>query len=454
MKKRVTDSLKLKWILLAGTLVRLFYIVATPVVQQRQYDLGSVSVSEGIFTGHLGYIFYLFTNRALPDFDPREVYQFFHPPLHHILSAAWMKIVSIFSDSQQLWIESLQVLPFLYSVAILLVLWQICKEFHISEKAQCCVMAIFVFHPSLIFMSGSINNDCLALLFQFLSIWFFLRWYHNRTCGNIVFLALSLALGVLTKLSVGQLAVPIGIMFLVLLVGAVREWRKTKDNSNLKKLFLQYMVFGVVCVPLGIMWALRCFILYGMPFTYVNSLPVQSWQYVGDYTFLERFFIPNLKELFLSLSHGSLGFGENVWVQLFRTAVLGECDMSTFPLIGKMLAMFLIVFGFILALWAFVLFVKEIIIDKEKRLNTGIRCFWILTYVVIFALYLNFCYGFPHQCTMNFRYIVPTILFPGVAVGLWLDKTRELFFAVWMKRLVCIFSILSCLMCVVWVVAI
>lgn len=71
-------------ILLMGILLRLYYILATPVIQSRQYDLGSVDAEQGIFTGHLGYIFYLFTKKGLPDFDPREVYQFFHP--HCIIS--------------------------------------------------------------------------------------------------------------------------------------------------------------------------------------------------------------------------------------------------------------------------------------------------------------------------------------------------------------------------------
>ena len=129
MKKKVTDNVKLKCIMLTGILLRLYYILATPVIQTRQYDLGSAVPEEGIFSGHLGYIFYLFTYKGLPDFDPREVYQFFHPPLHHTLSALWMGVVSLFTDNRDLWIEWLQVLPFLYSVLMLLIIWQICKEF-------------------------------------------------------------------------------------------------------------------------------------------------------------------------------------------------------------------------------------------------------------------------------------------------------------------------------------
>ncbi len=67
MKKQATDEVKLKILLLAGSLLRLYYILATPVIQSRQYDLGTASPEEGIFTGHLGYIFYLFTHQLIAD---------------------------------------------------------------------------------------------------------------------------------------------------------------------------------------------------------------------------------------------------------------------------------------------------------------------------------------------------------------------------------------------------
>lgn len=414
-------------ILLMGILLRLYYILATPVIQSRQYDLGSVDAEQGIFTGHLGYIFYLFTKKGLPDFDPREVYQFFHPPLHHILSALWMGVVSLFTDNRKVWIEWLQVLPLLYSVLILLVIWQICKEFKLQGRAQRFVMAIAAFHPSLIFMAGSINNDGLALLFQFLTIWMALRWYRERNYMNILGIALSISLGMLTKLSVGMFAIPVGFLFLYVFI---TEWREGAQKATVwtgfpKKRFVQYVIFGIVCVPIGLSWAVRCLLRFGMPLTYVNRLPEQSWQYVGNYSLMERFFIPNPIKFLKNLAQGSLGFGENVWVQLFRTSALGECDLSTFPMWGKIIALLMIAVAACLAIWAFVLLVRVFVFGKKEEfpaLDMGIRCFWLIGYLVLFGSYLNFCYNFPHQCTMNFRYMVPTVLYPAVAAGLAIKR--------------------------------
>lgn len=455
MKKRVTNELKLKLMILVGILLRLYYIIATPIVQNRQYDLGSAVPSEGIFTGHLGYIFYLFTYKGLPDFDPREVYQFFHPPLHHTISALWMGIVSIFTDNMNVWMEWLQVLPFIYSVIIILVIWQICKEFHLQGLALNLVMAIVIFHPSLIFMSGSINNDCLSLLFQFLTLLTALRWYRNRTYPNIIAIALSISLGMITKLSVGMFAIPVAFLFLYVIL---TEWKQRGKNwgSFPVSRFLQYLAFGAVCIPIGLSWALRCLIRFDMPLTYVNALPVNSWQYVGNYTMWERFFIPNPIKLLRNLSQGSLGFGENVWMQLFRTSALGECDLTTFPMWGKVIAMLMMAVAGLLAIWAFGLFVSNIYKGRFQvgNFDMGKGCFWIIGYLVLFISYLNFCYNFPHQCTMNFRYMVPTILFPAVSMGVSVHRSNK---TLWIKVLggvIGIYVILSILTTIVWSVTV
>lgn len=446
MKKKITDDIKLKIMLAAGILLRLYYVVATPVIQTRQYDLGSAVPKEGIFSGHLGYIFYLFTYKGLPDFDPREVYQFFHPPLHHTISALWMGFVSLFTDRQEIWIECLQVLPLLYSILILFVSLLICKEFGLSGKSRNLVMAIVAFHPSLIFMAGSINNDGLSLLFQFLVILTALGWYRERSYKNILMIALSISLGMLTKLSVGMFAVPVAFLFLYVLI---TEWQI--------KRFYQYLVFGAVCIPIGLSWAVRCLLRFGMPLTYVNHLPEQSWQYVGNYSLMERFFLPNPIGFLSNLAHGSLGFGENVWVQLFRTAALGECDLSTFPLWGKFVALLMIALSFLIAVWAFVLLIRVFLFGKKEQypiLDMGKRCFWVIGYAVLFISYLNFCYNFPHQCTMNFRYMVPTVLYPAVAAGLCIQRGEDRKWVTVFRVITAIYAIVAILTIIVWCVAV
>jgi len=444
--------------MITGILLRLYYVVAIPVIQARQYDLGSIDPSEGIFTGHLGYIFYLFTYKGLPDFDPREVYQFFHPPLHHTLSALWMGVVSMFTDNQNTWIEWLQVLPLIYSVLIVVVALQICREFKLQGRALLVVMTIIAFHPSLIFMAGSINNDGLSLLFQFLTVWFALRWYRERNYKNILSIALSISLGMLTKLSVGMVAIPVAFLFMYVLI---TEWQEKVEEANVWKFIpwkriVQYIVFGVVCIPIGLAWAVRCLVKFDMPLTYVNKLPEQSWQYVGDYSLWERF-VPNVPGIINNLLHGSLGYGENVWVQLFRTAALGECDMSAFPMWGKLVAFAMMGLAFLIAVWAFILMIRVLLFGKKTdypMLDMGIRCFLLIAYAVLFISYINFCYNFPHQCTMNFRYMVLTVLFPAVAAGLAIGHAPEKKWTKVFSWLTIAYAIVSVLTIIVWCIAV
>ena len=75
-----------KWVILilaAGFLLKLVYVLYTGI-GTLQHDVHSFTDSTN---GHAGYIRYLYTYGHLPDFDPRQEFQFYHPPLHHILSA-------------------------------------------------------------------------------------------------------------------------------------------------------------------------------------------------------------------------------------------------------------------------------------------------------------------------------------------------------------------------------
>ena len=441
MKKRAINFAKL--VTGAGILLRFLYVLLGSV-EDRQYDPGTVDLGQGILTGHMGYIYYLFLNKSLPDFDPRTVYQFFHPPLHHSLEAIWLSFCNLFIKDDTILRESLQVLPFIYSVLTLIVLYAICKRMQLTEKALTAVMAVFAFHPSLILLSGSINNDCLSVLFLVLCIYTTLVWIEEKTYRHILAIALSISLGMLTKLSVSLMAFPIGAVFLYVFI---KEWR---EKGFPMSRFGQYAAFGAVSIPIGMAWAFRCYILYSMPLNYVNELPIDSWQYVGNYSLLERFFLPNPIKLVQSLAQGSLGFGENMWMQLFRTAALGECDLTQASFLEKIMSLLLMAAAALLALMAFYFFVR-VFFDKKYEMPFVVRGLMIMTYVMLFASYVQFSYIFPHQCTMNFRYIIPTIIPPAVAMGLWMqrqNKRKHMF----INGIIIFYAVCSSITTILWVI--
>lgn len=425
---KISEHINSKIILYAGILLRVFYVILGHVSESRQYDIGPIDQGDGVLTGHIGYIYYLNIFKHFTDFDPREIYQFNHPPLHHIIEAIWIGIVKLFTNDKYIIAEWMQIPTCIYSVILLLAVLGITKELKLGKTGSCIVMTIAAFHPTLIFMAGSINNDGLSFMFQFLSIYLTLKWVREvneetkKSLITIIYLALSIALGMLTKLSTGLVAPAIALVFLYVFI---KSW---KDNKTFPgKLFIQYATFGIVCVPLALSWSIRCLIKFDMPINYIYALSEDSWQYIGDHSLMERFFIPNPVTLLTNLAHGSIGLSENLWIQLFRTAALGECDLSTFPLIAKLLLMLMMVANFVVAFIAFFYFVKVMIIGskaKYPQMTTINKIFFIAMYVVLFASYVSFSYKYPHECSMNFRYIVPTLIIPAIALGAGIDNTN------------------------------
>ena len=70
--------------------------------------------------------------------------------------------------------------PFVCSLLILIFLAKILGQLALTQKAKCFVMALFAFHPALVLLSGSVNNDCMALLFTVLCVYYTCLLYTSR----------------------------------------------------------------------------------------------------------------------------------------------------------------------------------------------------------------------------------------------------------------------------------
>ncbi len=418
MNRRFTDSKKIFDIMAGGIFLRLLYVILMPVVNFAQYDIGSVYWEQESFTGHLGYIMYLVRYHHLPNFDPTIVYQFNHPPVHHIISALWVSFIKIFTDDITVWTESIQFVTFIYSVVAMFAVYGILKELKIDSRGIVLGMLIWSFQPTLIMTAGSINNDGIGLMFQTLALYFTVKWYHTRAYRDIIGIALTIGFGMISKLSAGLVSVPIGVFFVYVFIA---DWIRSKKFPASR--LAQFFVFGIICCPIGLCWVIRCYVKYGMSPTYIAYLPDTSPQYVGMYSAAERLLPPNIIEFVKNLSHGSLGFGWNIWAQMLRTSALGECDLSSFPMWGKILCLLMIFVNLILMIWSFAAFIKAFLTKSSLRMNgnypgIGNRILWILGWIVMMYSYFSFANKYPHECSMNFRYIQLAMLPPIVALAL------------------------------------
>ena len=463
--KSLGDKPKERLILAAGLALRLVYVLFS-TIYERQYDISQWDLSQPYAGGggHLGYIHYLYANGHLPDMNPMAVYQFSHPPLHYALSAGWLKLASFFIRDPAVLAESIQVLPLVYSVLTLYFFVRILDLSGLAGRGRMFTLLLLCVHPSLILLSGSVNNDGLAFLFTVMCVYYLMRWARDAQTMTVVKLALFLGLGMMTKFSVAEMALPALAVFLYVLY---------KNREKWQKYLLQAGIFLGISLPVGLWFYLRNYIVWRMPFTFVHDLGTDSWQYIGNIPAVNRYLFPVPSELFENLRNLRIGCGYNVWIQIMRTSVTGEWDMAGVPAAVKALAMLLMLTGFVLALAALVAFVRGVVLrlpgdggvqrgaaqsaDRMTPKGAGElsfradRILFMSAYLVHFLLYLKFSYDNPYMCSMDFRYIRILLLFPAVALGFSVNRAKGnplRVRALWM--LLVLFSVFSAAMTFAW----
>ncbi len=392
----------------AGFVMRLAYItmMTTGMIQHDVY-------SPGKGAGHAGYIEYIYENGHLPDFDVTTVDQFYHPPLHHIICAVWMRLQTMIGVEYYSAYENIQILTLFYSCLCLILAYKIFRKAGLSGAALIASTAVIAFCPTFYFLSGSINNDILSITFMLGAILNTLCWYRSRSMGRIICIALCIGLGMMTKLSAWMVAPAVALVFIYVFFTDLRNWLKN---------LLQYLIFIIVCAPIGLFWSVRNMLMWGIPFTYVQRLSENSAQYIGDISAFTRLFdlspyqFADVAPQFMMYGNGYNEF--NPLVGFFKTAAFDEgiCArrFSLLPGFSHVLFFSSVILGLVGFVALIVMLIKKN--DKMDRLT---KAFFGMIYFVILIMYYYFCFDFPHVCTMNVRYGVPMIVIGAMSVG-WL----------------------------------
>ncbi|MHB1484730.1 MAG: ArnT family glycosyltransferase [Saccharofermentanales bacterium] len=395
-----------------GFLIKTVYIIYTGV-ETRQQDVYTFGEPEG----HAGYIEYIYHNLRLPDFDPRNIWQYYHPPFHHILVVIWLKINTLFGIGWDRAKENIQVLTLFYSALYMIVSLKLFREIGFKKYGLIIAFAIVSFHPAFIILAGSVNNDILAILLMQCAIYYTIRWYKEPVAANMIKVALCIGFGMMTKLSVGIIAPAIAFVFL---------YHFFTDKEKRADFFRQFIAFAVICVPLALWWGFRNKILFDVPFMYVPSLGINSHQYIGNYSTFQRlldFSLYQFKSVFVAW--GDPYFEHNVFIGLLKSAVFGEQHLGN----GKTFIELPAIILFYSNLVVVAISVVSMIWGFFKRLvspDSIIKTFIILIYLTIVTSYIQFCFSFPHTCTQNIRYATPAIFIGAVFIGLFADRLSEM----------------------------
>lgn len=416
-----------------GLVMRLGYVldIELPV---NQHDV--FSLFQDKYPRHNSYILYIYENWSLPT---ESVYnaglsQYYHPPLYHFLAALWMKLQTLFGVELYAAYENVQYFTMFCSAAMMTAAYKLFCEFKLKGIALYTAFAIIAFHPTFFIFAGSVNNDPLTTLFLFLAVLYTVRWYKEQSFKNSLLLALCIGGAMMSKLSGAMVAV--GTAYVML----VRLFDKSTGGfvCNLKKLWSRFAVFGAVCFPMGLWWPVRCALKYGMPLGYVPALSEGSVLYVGDYSFIQRLtgigswslsnVYPNVGNTAMDGSAITEGvnrfYDYGIAPYIVKSSLFGEYFWKTGVGGVQNALAYVMTFSAIALIGVSLYAMIKLIIKTKGEYAVPLR-FLGIYFAALVGSYVMFCFTYPHTCTMDFRYIVPTLLIGAVFSGLLINKNGE-----------------------------
>ena len=385
-------------IILLGFALRLTYILYT-TVYERQHDNGTL----GQVGGHLGYISNFWNDLfSLPKENSKEIYQYYHPPLHHFIVGVFLNLLKFFgySDIKEVG-ECIQYVTLFYSSACMVLTYKLLRVFNISKIPLLLGLSVIAFHPTFLILAGSVNNDMLSVVLMLAAVLNTVYYYKNNTYANIIKVALCVGLAMLSKMSGWMVAPAIAAVFIAVMI---------KQKNKRLDIVKQWVVFGVICVPLGLVWSIRCLIRYDMPLGYVMKFDESIAMYLGSkYTFLQR--LTDFSSFQFDSVYDQYGwyhcpyYEYNPTIALFKTSMFDEAQYSA-PLDFWAASLFWI--NVVLALVAVAAMVY-VLISRKSIIDSIMKVFFLLLYAVPVISYYIFCDSYPFTCTMNIRYVVMSI---------------------------------------------
>ena len=209
------------------------------------------------------------------------------------------------------------------------------KVSFIKNKLKLLPLIIISIYPGMIMNATQYGNDALAYMFFFLSIYIFILWFdthckvipnnenkiHKKSIIYIVMLALSIGLGMMSKIQMGFIAFA---LFPLMLYAFYRE-------KNKKSMMLEFIVFAVIVFPLSMWYPIRSKILFGVPLGFVGEIAKGTRLEIDTnvYSIVDRFLTFPISRLFDSetgIYHSMVEY--NAWIDLIKTSTFDEFNFS------------------------------------------------------------------------------------------------------------------------------
>jgi len=407
-------------IIAAGFVMRIGYGMSMPVfVGGHDYGIGSTLENSD---GHAAYIAFIVENHALPsigDLPGQSLAQFYNPPLHHIICALVYIVQNHLGFSYLRYAESLQFLVATYSCLFLLVWYKLFRQLGLKKLGLLIPVLVLAFHPSGWIIGNCLNNDMLTWLLVSLCLLYLVKWYREPGIKNILIMAFSLGLAMMTKLSAVTVAPVIAVVFLYKIIkkDAAAPLQETWLD-RFKRLIGQFAAFAVVSIPLGIWHSVRSLIKFGQPLGYVPALSQESAQYIGDIPFLKRLFYFDFNVLFSSPFVSWYEGGDySVFGKILKTSLFIEWAATWEHSYGLILPYALTIVNYLLVAFSLAAIVYVVMKLRKRRAERGPFLMAALYFFILIGSQIIFAYQYPHQCTNDIRYILPCICIGLLFIG-------------------------------------
>lgn len=417
---KLTEEKTIQAIIFSGMLFHCCYVLLSGLYD-RQHDEGVYTgiADSQVNPGHIGYIEYIYKFRKLPDFNPYQLFSYYHPPLHYVLSGLWLIFLTGIGMPEDMAFENLQILPLFYSGLFMLLTCLILKKIGAQGKPLYTGLLLAAFHPALAIMSGSVNNDMLSTLLLACCIYAALCWIKEKNLKNLIFTALFIGLGMLCKINTAIIALPTGLIFLLDFIRTIQ----TKNPRNILSSLKNYVLFGIAAGTTGLSWIIRNLIRFHVK-PGISSATEASVMYTGNYGIWERIGIPAFADWHFSFPFHPLSGKviHNTWVIMFQTSLFTEVypqDLSGFPLILCRIVYPLAILAAVCSAVLFLVLQCQKYIAAKKRLHrpTAHEALFLFSGYLAFLLsFAAFSLKYPYTCSSDFRYIAVCLVY--IAIGL------------------------------------
>jgi hypothetical protein len=380
-KKKINNKQLIVYlIIIVGFIIRYYYVVST------KYGMGhDVTGKEG----HLHYIQTIFETGKLPNTNE---WQFYHPPLWHYICAFVLKVNDLFNVDILRSYEGLQYVSLFVSFLIMVVQYKIIDKLKVNDNNKFIMLIFFVFYSHYIYLAGSINNDILLVLFEYLIIYFLIEWNELDNYENTILLALVTGCAVMTKLNGAIMAIPILFIFIRKFLYYIKN-----NKEKIKTFIIKMLVFGLISLPIGLWYQARNYVKFDQQLGFVPK--PGSTLYVGDKSIVDRFIKINMTELFEIECKPSRDYSLPTY--LFKSSIFGEYMSKHITTVH----LGLLLLNIVLIVISIIAVIKYFITKKKDIIDWLLLIIWIAS----IGSFIYFNIKYPYGCTMDFRYILLTV---------------------------------------------